>query len=141
MQTYETIMIFTDKLTEEEYEAGVDHYTKVILDLDDDGIIKKTDKLGKKKLAYEVKGNEYGWYVVFTHKTNPDKIAELERRLRIDDNVIKFLTLKIDEETDEYEGEVARYVKTEEPEPKSEQHHQDVTTDAWDLVFNLKGGV
>ena len=135
MQTYETIMIFTDKLTEEEYTAGVDHYARVILDLDDDGIIKKVDKIGKKKLAYEVKGSKHGWYVVFTYKTNPDKIAELERRLRIDDNVIKFITLKVDEETDEYEEEVARDVKTEELEPKSEQHHQDATPDAWDMVF------
>ena len=54
--------------------------------------------MGKKKLAYEIKKNKEGYYVVINFESNPELIKELERVYRITDDVIKFLTIRKDEE-------------------------------------------
>ena len=54
----------------------------------------KVNELGKKKLAYEVKKNKEGYYVVYDFEANPNLIAELERNYRITDDVIKFIVVK-----------------------------------------------
>ena len=61
-----------------------------------DGKVEKVDELGKRKLAYEVKKFEEGFYVVFYFEANPDLITELERNYRITDEVIKFMTVKLE---------------------------------------------
>ena len=52
--------------------------------------------MGKRKLAYEVKKNKDGYYVVFYFTAKPELISELERNYRITDEVIKFITVKKD---------------------------------------------
>lgn len=60
--------------------------------------IKKVEHLGIKKLAYEIKGNKQGYYVVYKFKSALHNIKEIERGLRTAEKVIKFITLKGDEE-------------------------------------------
>ena len=62
-----------------------------------DGKVEKTEELGKRRLAYEVKKNKEGYYVIFHFEANTSLIAELERNYRITDEVIKFMTIKVDE--------------------------------------------
>ena len=62
-----------------------------------DGKVEKAEELGKRKLAYEVKKNKEGYYVIFHFEANTSLIAELERNYRITDEVIKFMTIKVDE--------------------------------------------
>ena len=138
--TYETIIIFTDKLSEEKYNITVDKYRKFMNLLPRGGARhrKAPDKLGLKKLAYPIRGSDSGWYVVFTYVTDQDNIAEVERELRIDDNVIKFLTIKTAD--DEDEEDIKDYVRDDlnpdliknnpETPQKSEQ-------DFWDDVFDI----
>ena len=59
--------------------------------------VEKVDELGKRKLAYEVKKNKEGYYVVFHFEAQPTLIAELERNYRITDDVIKFIVIKEEE--------------------------------------------
>ncbi len=54
-------------------------------------------KLVKRKLAYEIKKNKEGFYVVFKFEANPELITELERVYRITDEVIKFIVVKEEE--------------------------------------------
>ena len=61
----------------------------------------KVEDLGKKKLAYEIQGNKEGSYAVFTFYGKPEDISETERQYRIDDNVMKFMTVKMDMEAEE----------------------------------------
>lgn len=56
--------------------------------------LKKVEELGKKRLAYEVKKNKEGYYVVINFEANPELISELERNYRIMDEVIKFITVR-----------------------------------------------
>ena len=65
--------------------------------INNDGKLEKIDNLGKRKLAYEVKKNNEGIYLVLTFEANADLIEELQRNYRITDEVIKFIVIKIEE--------------------------------------------
>lgn len=62
------------------------------------GAIKSTEKLGRRKLAYTVRKFNDGNYIVLTVEADGKLIAELERRLRVTEPVIKFITVRMDEE-------------------------------------------
>ena len=129
MNCYETIIIFNGKLSIDEYCTLVTKYADHIMSFG--GKIKTTDKLGKKKLAYPIKDAEEGWYVMFTYYTKPDAISRLENLMRIDDNVIKFLSLRKDDE-----DELDEYTETptDSNSVESEQSSPGIP-DAWDKVF------
>jgi len=61
------------------------------------GTIDKTEKWGKRRLAYRVDKHREGYYVLLQFTCGPETVKELERRLRVTDAVIKFLTVRIDE--------------------------------------------
>ena len=129
IQRFETILIFSDKLTEEEYEEKVRDYKKWFAGLPAARI--RTDKLGKKKLAYEARGCEYGYYAQFIYESTSDLVnTKLDLMLRKDDDVIKFLTLRYDGDytPDEYEETPASI--------KSEQKKKPV--DVFNLIFGLE---
>ena len=94
MNKYESIIIINPNVDEEGMKALISRFTDLI---NSDGKVEKVDELGKKKLAYEVKKNEEGFYVVFYFEANTNLIAELERNYRITDEVIKFMTVKQDD--------------------------------------------
>lgn len=94
MHKYETIIIINPNADEDTVKALTDRYSDMI---NKEGKIEKVDNVGKKKLAYEVKKNSEGIYVVFYYEANPSLISELERNFRITDNVIKYLTINVTE--------------------------------------------
>lgn len=94
MNKYESIIIINPAVDEERIKALTESFTAVI---NNNGKVEKVDTLGKKKLAYEVKKNKEGYYVVFYFEAGPEVIAELERNYRISDDVIKFMTINVNE--------------------------------------------
>ena len=62
------------------------------------GTVKSTEKMGRRKLAYQVRKFNDGNYILLTIEANGDTVHELERRLRVSEPVIKFLTVRMDEE-------------------------------------------
>ena len=62
------------------------------------GAVKSIDRMGKRRLAYMVRGFNDGMYILLTLEGDGPMIHELERRLRVTEPVIKFLTVRIDEE-------------------------------------------
>ena len=128
IQCFETILIFSDKLTEEEYEEKVKDYKKWFAGLPAAKI--RTEKMGRKKLAYDVRGCEYGYYALFIYESTEDLVnTKLDLMLRKDDDVIKFITITHDGDytPDEYEDAPASI--------KSEQRTKPV--DVFDLIFGL----
>ena len=126
IQTFETILIFSNKLTEEEYIYQINKYKNILSELP--GAKIKSDRLGKKKLAYSVRGCDCGWYVLFTYESTEDLINnKLDLMLRRDDNVIKFMTTNLKE--DYIPGDYINGV------PESEQKKKPV--DIFDLIFGL----
>ena len=93
MNKYESIVIINPNVDEEGIKALISKFSDLI---NNDGKVEKVDELGKRKLAYEVKKFEEGFYVVFYFEANPDLITELERNYRITDEVIKFMTVKLE---------------------------------------------
>lgn len=132
MEYYETIIIYNGKLSVDEYNLKVKKYVDVLVDLGSK--IKSAERMGKKTLAYEIKDSKYGWYVVFTYATNPENIAKLEKAMRTDEDVIKFLTMKRDPRDDEdFDEDDYKYESPIDPvETKSEQQ-----PDALDVLLGF----
>ena len=94
MSKYESVIIINPNVDEEGIKALVQKFTNLI---NSDGKVEKADELGKRRLAYEINKNKEGYYVVFYFEANTSLIAELERNYRITDEVIKFMTIKVEE--------------------------------------------
>ena len=95
MRRYETIFIASPTLTDEQSDELVKQYEGIIAE--QGGELLKTDKWGRKKLAYEVQKFSEGYYTLFEMNAGPTLIAELERRFRNNDSVIKYLSVRMDE--------------------------------------------
>lgn len=93
MNKYESVIIVNPNVDEDKLKALENTITELI---NKDGKLEKVEELGKKRLAYEVKKNKEGIYVVFYFEANPTLIAELERNYRIIDEVIKFIDIRVD---------------------------------------------
>jgi len=94
MNKYESVIIINPSADEDKVKALIDKFSDLI---NKQGKVEKVDTLGKRKLAYEVKKNKEGIYVVFYFEAEPTLIAELERNYRITDEVIKFIVIKSEE--------------------------------------------
>ena len=94
MNKYESVIIVNPNVDEEGIKALEKKFTDII---NNDGKLEKIDNLGKRKLAYEVKKNNEGIYLVLTFAANADLIEELQRNYRITDEVIKFIVIRIEE--------------------------------------------
>ena len=91
MNKYESVDIINPNVEETALKALVEKFQTLI---NTDGKVEQVNELGKKKLAYEIKKNKEGYYVVYDFEANPSLIAELERNYRITDEVIKFIVVK-----------------------------------------------
>lgn len=91
MNKYESVVIINPNVEETALKALIERFQALI---NTDGKVEQVNELGKKKLAYEIKKNKEGYYVVYDFEANPSLIAELERNYRITDEVIKFIVVK-----------------------------------------------
>jgi len=92
MNHYETLFVVKTTLTDEERNS---HITKVKDIIEKNGgEIVATDEMGIRKLAYSVEKQTRGYYVVVYFKGQGDLVGELERNLKFNEQIIKFLTLK-----------------------------------------------
>ena len=98
MRRYETIYIIRPTIAEDEIAGIVDKTTAIIEG--DGGSIIRIDKWGLKKLAYLIKKETQGYYVHIDYAAIPASVSELERIFRIDDKVLKYLKVKLDDSCD-----------------------------------------
>ena len=92
MNNYETLFVIKPTLTDEETEAQIAKVTEI---LEREGAkILATNKMGMRKLAYPVAKNERGFYTIIYFNAVGSVIAELERNLKFNEEVIKYLTVK-----------------------------------------------
>ena len=95
---YETIYIVRPEMPEDAHKALSDKVAGIIEK--GSGIVLTLDDWGKRKLAYPIRKNNKGHYVYFNYVGPSDLIAELERQLRIDDQLLRFLTVKLGVDVD-----------------------------------------
>lgn len=93
MNKYESVIILNPELTEEDEKEVIKKFEELIKL---NGDLEKTEKLGKKKLAYEIKKQSEGIYYLFNFESQADFIQELERVYRITDEIMKFIVVRID---------------------------------------------
>ena len=94
MNKYESVIIINPNVEAEGIKALVDKFSGLI---NGDGNVVSVEEVGLKKLAYEIKKNKEGYYIVFKFEANPNLISELERVYKITDEVIKFIVVKEEE--------------------------------------------
>ena len=101
MRVYEELFIVKPDAPEEEVDAYIGQLKELITN--GKGTVEKADKLGTRKLAYRVQKYNEGVYVLLQFSSSPELVKEIERRMRVTDMVIKFITVRIDEKTKKIE--------------------------------------
>ena len=122
MNHYETLFVVKPTLTDEEIKSQIEK-VKAILEKEGAELV-ATDDMGMRRLAYPVEKHSRGYYTVLLFNSKGETIAELERNLRINEDVIKFLTVKYSKTK-----EVAQFNKLAEAANKKSQPEEPVKTE------------
>jgi small subunit ribosomal protein S6 len=96
MRNYEIMFIVNPNTAEEEIDKINAQLETIITS--GGGQIQKIEKMGKRRLAYEVQKFREGYYVLFAIGANGDIVKECERRLRVMDAVLRYITVRVDED-------------------------------------------
>ena len=95
-RTYEIMFIVRPDVEEADLDKLIEGFHKNVTD--GGGEVRSTEKMGRRRLAYTVRKFNDGFYVLLTVIAPGSLIAEIERRLRVSEQVIKFITVRMDEE-------------------------------------------
>jgi small subunit ribosomal protein S6 len=96
MHKYEVMFILRTDVPEEENEKIISQMEGFAVGAG--GKVEKIEKLGRRRMAYRVGRFREGFYVLFTIEAEPQAVTELERRMKVMDSVVKFLTVRVDVE-------------------------------------------
>lgn len=94
MNKYESVVIINSNVEEQGIKALIQKFSDLI---NSDGKVESVEEVGTKKLAYEIKKQKEGYYIIIKFEANPTLISELERVYRIADEVIKFIVVREEE--------------------------------------------
>jgi small subunit ribosomal protein S6 len=95
-RVYEVMFIVRPDVEDEEVDKLIEGFTATVKN--GGGQVKSAEKMGRRKLAYQVRKFNDGNYVLMTIEAGGPVVLELERRLRVTEPVIKFITVRMDEE-------------------------------------------
>ena len=95
MRLYESVFIARQDITSAQVEAMADEFAEIITSAG--GSIKKREYWGLRSLAYRIKKNRKGHYVMFNLETGPETLREYERIMGLNEDVLRFLNLNIEE--------------------------------------------
>ena len=95
MRLYESVFIARQDITSAQVEALADAFAEIITSAG--GSIKKREYWGLRSLAYRIKKNRKGHYVMFNMETGPEALREYERIMGLNEDVLRFLNLNIEE--------------------------------------------
>ena len=95
MRTYETIFILKPDLPEEDTGKFVTQMEGVVASTG--GTLQKTDRMGRRRLAYKIQKYHEGEYVLLVSEAGPATVQEVERRLKVAEPVLKFITVRTDQ--------------------------------------------
>ena len=95
MPTYETVFIVKPDLAEEGIEKELSKVEGLINR--GGGKVDKVENWGKKRLAYQVAKNRFGHYLFLLFQAEPHTIPELERHHKLNENTVKYMTIRLDE--------------------------------------------
>ncbi|HEY0099383.1 MAG TPA: 30S ribosomal protein S6 [Pyrinomonadaceae bacterium] len=93
---YEVVFIIDPATGEEDSTRLVENLQKIVTD--QGGAITKSESMGRRHLAYKIGRNTEGQFMLFEIEGSGGEIAELERRMRVSDQVMRYLTVRVDED-------------------------------------------
>ena len=93
MKTYELLTIFKPNLDAEEVDKAVAKVSDNVSEFG--GKVESVDKIGRKKLAYDVQSFRDGFFTSFVFELPADKVAEFKRQLRLNDNILRTMFLEV----------------------------------------------
>lgn len=111
MRFYECILIIYPSVPEEEIDNIIDMAKEMITS--QKGEILKLDKWGKRKLAYDVKKERYGFYVFMYFKALPGSIKDMERKFKLHEKILRHMIVNVEEKPVEETKPVAINENTE----------------------------
>jgi small subunit ribosomal protein S6 len=117
MRNYEIIFIVRPDVTEEDVDKLIAQMEGVVGATG--GKVEKVEKMGRRRLAYKVKKQREGVYVLFRLQGSGDTVKEFERRLKVIDTVIKYMTVRTDEDLERAEKYKALRAKQESKKRRS----------------------
>ena len=106
MPLYESVIICRQDITKNQLDIIISEFKKNIEN--EKGKILNEEYWGLKNLAYEINKNKKAHYTMLIIESNPDKIEEYERKLRLHEDVIRFMTIKIKT----FDGKQSKMVET-----------------------------
>ncbi|MDX6444150.1 MAG: small subunit ribosomal protein [Blastocatellia bacterium] len=95
-RTYEVVFIIDPTVGDDEVMRLSEAVQKIITG--QGGTITKTEIMGKRQLAYEINHKKDGTYVLLEVEGSGAEIAELERRMRVNDQILRYMTIRVDED-------------------------------------------
>ena len=95
LRPYEMMVVLKADLESEAVEAFIEKISSMIQTRD--GVVDEVTKWGRRRLAYEIKDQKDGIYLIFNFHSNPDVPKELDRQLKITDEVLRFMVIRTDE--------------------------------------------
>src|SRR5580700_7700683 len=95
MPLYENVFIARQDISGAQVDALADTFTQLVAD--QGGEVKKRENWGLRNLAYRMNKNRKGHYILFNIDAPPPAIAELDRTMRINEDVLRYLTIRVDE--------------------------------------------
>ena len=134
MRRYETFVIVDPDISQEQREPVVARVKELIVQ--QDGFLVFEDVWGDRKLAYEIKKKERGYYIRFDYCGLSELVNEIERFFRIDDRVLKYMTVVIDKNVDleKVKEEKAAAEDQREPEPEPAPQETAETTETAEAI-------
>ena len=116
-RTYEVMFIVDSKTTDDDITRLNENLLQVITD--QGGTVTKQENMGRRQLAYPIGRQTEGHYVLFEVDGSGREIAELERRMRVNDQVIRYITVRVDEDRQRAEKFKAKRARKASKRPLS----------------------
>ena len=93
MRTYELLSIIKPNIDSEEFDKIVEKIEETIVALE--GKVLSTDKMGRKKLSYDIKDFRDGYFVVHNFELAPNQVEKFNRQLRLNENILRIMLLEV----------------------------------------------
>ena len=94
-RSYEVVFIVDPDAADDEVMRLSENFQKIVID--QGGTIAKTEMMGRRQLAYEINHKREGSYILLEVAGSGAEIAELERRMRVNDRVLRYMTIRVDD--------------------------------------------
>jgi len=128
---YESAVLINAVLDDEQIQSQVSKIKDAITS--NNGVIKEIEEWGRKRLAYPINKSKIGYYIFYRYEAQNTTIAKLERMFNLDEQILRYLTLKLDNNALEYleqkKSEAAKKVEEEEKSNSPTEKQADSSDD------------